>query len=156
MISLALSAFSQRLLNIEDSNVRAGMNPVRLSDLRGMLDTCVFEAEPERKRCLRELEATLADMQPVATDRHGFKTVVAEANVAFLKPSYIKMLAEKGGPFPRRQDLKPAGLYMGVLPPGRIFSVSHGWASEFHPSPRGLTMRRLAAKLAKLGAQRCE
>ena len=47
--------------------------------------------------------------------------IVHEAQVAFLKPGYIKLLARTRGPFPRRQDLRRSGLHIGELPPGRIF-----------------------------------
>ena len=41
----------------------------------------------------------------------------------------------------------------GAPPPkARKFSLSYGWASQFHPSPTGSKMRELAAALEKLGA----
>ena len=68
---------------------------------------------------------------------------------------YIKELAEKKGPFPRHQDLKSgpqAEGYFEGLPPGRKFSLSHGWSSEMHPCPSGAKLKRLAVTLEKHGA----
>ena len=72
---------------------------------------------------------------------------------AWLKVSYVRYRAVKGGPFPRRQDLR-AGSHIKGAPPAfaRKFVVSHAWASEFHPSPTGQTMRFLAAELDRLNA----
>ena len=147
MASLALSTFCQRILNSSDANIQT-----KLINLRGMLDECEFEPAAEKAACLNMLKASLSRMLPVATDLHGFRTVVREAKVAFLRPGYIRQLASRHGPFPRRQDLKPEGLHDGVLPPGRIFSLSHGWGSEMHPSPSGKTLRRLVEKLDLLNA----
>ena len=58
-----------------------------------------------------------------------------------------------GAPFPRQQDLNPDAVHVG-LPPGRRFTLSHGWSSEFHPCPSGVKMQRLAAKLVELGADK--
>ena len=152
MAKLALSAFCQRILNSPDTSLYVGADPSRLVHLQGMLDGCTFSTTAEYETSLRLLKASLSKMLPVASDLHGFKAVVREAKVAFLRPGYIRLLARRHGPFPRRQDLKSEGLYDGVLPPGRIFSVSHGWSSEMHPSPSGQTLRLLVAKLDELGA----
>lgn len=147
MATLALATLCQRLLNSSDANIQT-----RLIDLRGMLDECEFESSEEKAACLSMLKISVSRMLPVATDRHGFRTVVREAKVAFLRPGYIRQLASRHGPFPRRQDLKPEGLHDGTLPPGRIFSLSHGWGSEMHPSPSGKTLQRLVEKLDLLNA----
>ena len=147
MTTLALSTFCQRLLNSSDTNIQT-----RLIDLRGMLDECECESGVEKASCLRMLRTSVSRMLPVATDLHGFRTVVREAKVAFLRPGYIRQLAGRQGPFPRRQDLKPEGLHDGTLPPGRIFSVAHGWGSEMHPSPSGKMLQRLVEKLDQLNA----
>ena len=98
------------------------------------------------------LKRTLRDVRPIVDDRHGFEIICNETQLHWVKVGYIKQLAQQGGPFPRQQDLNPDGLYIGVLPPGRKWSLSHGWSSEMHPSPSGEKMRRLAAKLESLGA----
>ena len=49
------------------------------------------------------------------------------------------------------QDLHPDTVHVG-LPPGRKFSLSHGWSTEMHPDPSGSKMARLAAKLVELEA----
>lgn len=64
---------------------------------------------------------------------------------------YIKKLARKVGPFPRQQDLPSSAAHIG-MPPGKMYTLSHGWASEMHPSPGGSKLRRLAAQLTKLNA----
>ena len=82
----------------------------------------------------------------------GFEVLLLEAQVALVKPGYIKQLAQRQGPYPRRQDLRLDGLHVGVRPPGRIFSVSYGWASEYHPSPSGVKLQELAEALERFGA----
>jgi len=152
MATLALSAFCQRILNTSDTNVCEGTDPARLTNLRGMLDASTFNSKAEHDKTLGLLKVSLSKMLPVEIDRHGFRTVVHKAKVAFLRPGYIRLLARRHGPFPRRQDLKPEGVHDSVLPPGRMFSVSHGWASEMHPSPSGRTLQLLVDQLDKLGA----
>ena len=69
-----------------------------------------------------------------------------------LQVGYLKKLArEDKGPFPRQQDIPPDAVHVG-LPPGRKFSLSHGWASEMHPCPSGAKLRRLVEELDKAGA----
>jgi len=152
MAKLALRAYCQRLMNASDADVRVGVDPERFTNLQQTLDWCVFRDRAERKSALKMLKMAISTMQPVSHDQQGFKMIVHQAQVAFLKPGYVKLLARTHGPFPRRQDLRLDGLHVGVLPPGRIFTVSHGWASEMHPSPGGATLRRLALKLEELGA----
>ena len=57
---------------------------------------------------------------------------------------YLKKLALKRQrmPFPRQQDIPPDAVHVG-LPPGRKFSLSHGWSSEMHPCPSGAKLKRL-------------
>ena len=74
----------------------------------------------------------------------------AGVQLRWLKVGYVKKLAQRDGPFPRQQDLNPAGVHVG-MPPGRKFSLSHGWSSEMHPCPNGAKLKRLAAKLEELG-----
>ena len=65
---------------------------------------------------------------------------------------YIKKLARKEGPFPRQQDLPSGAAHIG-MPPGKMYTLSHGWASEMHPSPSGAKLKRLAAQLKNLNAK---
>ena len=86
-------------------------------------------------------------------DRLGFQRFCLHAEICWLKVSYCRYRARKGGPFPRRQDLR-AGAYIKGSPPqfARKFVVSHAWASEYHPSPTGHTLKLLAHELDELGA----
>ena len=66
---------------------------------------------------------------------------------------YLKKLALKRQrrPFPRQQDIPPDAVHVG-LPPGRKFSLSHGWSSEMHPCPSGAKLKRLVRELDEAGA----
>ena len=71
----------------------------------------------------------------------------------WLKISYLKKLAKDGGMLPRQQDLKHGGYHIGTPHAGgRKFSLSHGWASQIHPSPDGGKIKRLLEVLARYGA----
>jgi len=66
----------------------------------------------------------------------------------------VRSWAAKGGPFPRCQELPDDGILVGSPPAGlRKFVVSHGWASEVHPSPSGAKMRLLAEALDRQEAR---
>ena len=88
----------------------------------------------------------------MATDDKGFEIFVRDANIAFVRAPYVKKLAKRGGPCPRRQDLDQNGLIIGRVPKGRALSVSHAWDTQYHISPSGSKMKRLAETLEKLGA----
>lgn len=147
-VSRTLSSYCQRILNAKD----AAVEPENLMDIRTLLQKCTFGGEGEMRRLLGALETAVGRLQPVSLDSHGLETVAHKANVGFIKPGYIYKLASRGGPFPRRQDASSDGMYVGKLPPGKLWAVSHGWASEMHPSPSGNKLGLLAAKLRELGA----
>ena len=92
----------------------------------------------------------LLKVEATYSDAHGFARICGEVQLQWLKVGYIKRLAAHGGPFPRQQDLNHDGVFVG-MPPGRKFSLSHGWSSEMHPCPSGAKLKRLAATLTKLG-----
>ena len=69
---------------------------------------------------------------------------------------YIAKLADFGMAFDGSASASTASATSSNkgAPPAfaRKFVVSHAWASEFHPSPTGQTMRFLAAELDRLNA----
>ena len=74
----------------------------------------------------------------------------AEANIAWLPYPYVKELAKKGGPFPRRQCLDQRRLIVGKVPAGRKIVVSHGWDTAFHISPNGTKMALIVEEMQRL------
>lgn len=65
---------------------------------------------------------------------------------------YLRRLARRAAPCPRRQDLDQDQLIKGHVPQGRLFVVSHTWDSEAHFSPSNSKLRELDRVLTKLGA----
>ena len=65
---------------------------------------------------------------------------------------YVKDLASRAGPFPRRQCLQPSRLIAGRVPRGRKLVVSHAWDTAFHISPSGAKMRLVLEEMERLGA----
>jgi len=112
---------------------------------------CYFESTSERERCTGQLHATLRKIKATAADADGFAKICDVIQLRWIKVGYLKKLAQRDGPFPRHQDLNVDGVHVGQ-PPGRKFSLSHGWASETHPCPSGAKLKRLAEKLDLLGA----
>ena len=148
MVSLILTSYCQRIINAKEDT---RLDPRKLSDPNALLDACEWDTPADRRRLDALLRRTLKDVRPIAHDRHGFETICNEIQLHWVKVGYIKQLARQRGPFPRQQDLHPDGVHIG-LPPGRKWSLSHGWSSEMHPCPSGIKMQRLAAKLEALGA----
>ena len=97
------------------------------------------------------LEQVIRRLTPVAHDSLGFENFIKAANIAWVPLDYIKELSEKGGPFPRRQDLDQQRLIVGKVPPGRKIVVSHGWDTASHISPSGSKMRLLYFEMHRLG-----
>merc|ERR1719454_2012118 len=75
-----------------------------------------------------------------------------QAQLVWLKVSYLRWLVARGGPFPRRQDLHSGGFYLGIPPVCRKFVVSSPWAAANHPSPSGMKLVNVFISLVKLGA----
>ena len=148
---LALSAHCQRILNADDDVVKAGLHLETLIDLPKTLAACRYDSPSDFERLALLLERVIARMKPVSADADGFRMLCERAQIAWLKVWYVKELAALHGSFPRRQDLKPEGIVVGV-PPGKKWVVSHPWASQFHPSPSGSKMVALAQQLEALGA----
>ena len=119
--------------------------------LRNWLDGCSFESDEERSQCYRTLQGAFNRAGPIWRDEGGLAKLCKRAQIHWVKVGYIKSLAQRGGPFPRQQDLDQDSAFVGRLPPGRMISVSAGWAAQFHPSPSGEHLKRIAAELTHLG-----
>ena len=125
MAKVLLSSYCQRIMNAKDKRLHNALNPERLVDLNGVLDKCHFDSPDHHRRVVSQLNRALKTLQPILLDRDGFAKICAEVQLHWLKVGYIKQLAAKEGPFPRQQDLNSEGVHKG-LPPGRMFSLSHG------------------------------
>jgi hypothetical protein len=123
------------------------------------------------------LRRAFGAMVPVFEDTLGFRSFCIAAEIAWVKIGYLRHFVRQlatavattsgamavtmdgasaaggGRPFPRRQELPRGTFYVGLPPAGtRSYVVSHGWATEHHPSPSGLKLRRLVAALDADGA----
>lgn len=147
MAKLILSSYCQRIINAKDARLGHVLQPTRLVDLQGSL----AKLAGGQSLFIKQLARRLKDVQPILLDRHGFEVICKEVQIQWVKVGYIKKLAKTSGPFPRQQDLHPDAVHVG-LPPGRKFSLSHGWFTEMHPDPSGSKMARLAATLIELDA----
>ena len=98
------------------------------------------------------LESVIGRLRPIPVDREGFRTLCETAYLCFPKVWYLRRLAAKvpTGPFPRQQELRREGCVFGYPTGCKIFSVTHAWASEFHPSPTGELLGRHATHLSTL------
>mmetsp|Transcript_24046 Transcript_24046/g.59669 ORF Transcript_24046/g.59669 Transcript_24046/m.59669 type:complete len:605 (-) Transcript_24046:72-1886(-) len=169
MVKLILSSYCQRIINAkEPSNkdvmdpkkratlmlnlrtIKDVLDPKKLADVQGLLDERAFKSPAERRSIIASMNETFRYIKPIKTDQHGFNLICEIVQVRWLKISYVKDLARKRGPFPRMQDLKTDGVYVG-LPPGRKITLSHGWSAEMHPCPSGEKMERLVQKLEAYG-----
>ena len=155
MFENTLGAYCQQIVNSYEKEVKEGLDPTRLSSPEKLFQhELLFEQEKDREIAFSELQRACAMMTPVPRDADGFSAFCTNADIAWLTVGYVKELARRGGPFPRRQELdrRPENSIVGVVPPGRKFVVSHCWESEFHPSPSGKQFQLLVAELKKLGA----
>ena len=153
MAALVLSTFCQRIMNPVDSGVQKAVDPKRLGDLKSMFKECTFNSDSEREDFEVRVHETLKKIAKIKDDKHGFDEICKEVQLRWLKISYLKKLAKDGGMLPRQQDLKHGGYHIGTPPAGgRKFSLSHGWASQIHPSPDGGKIKRLLEVLARYGA----
>jgi hypothetical protein len=155
MFENILGAYCQQIVNSYEPKVKEGLDPTRLSGAEQLFrHELTFQVEKDRMIALSELQRACAMMTPVPRDDEGFRAFCINADIAWLTVGYVRELAGRGGPFPRRQELdrRPESSVVGVVPPGRKFVVSHCWESEFHPSPSGKQFLLLIAELDKLGA----
>ena len=157
MLDVVLPAYCQRIIGLRSDAeamalIRTGTDPARFEDLQDLfLRTLHTPWEGNRLLVWGLLRDALIRMPPVRHDAVGFNRFCDEGQIAWLRVGYIRELAGRGGPFPRRQELRPDGYIVGAPPAGRrTLVVSHGWETEVHPNPSGSKMRRLADTLARL------
>ena len=156
MAMLALVAFCQRIVNLDNEDVKKGLNLDNLMDLPNLL----APLQSDHKTFLRvasTLEAVIKHLKPVAEDEKGFKVLCSEGDIAWVKATYLKELqrampTDGGRPFPRRQDLDQSKLFTGEPPKRKAIVVSHGWDTAFHISPSGEKLDLLVKALERVGA----
>ena len=156
MAMLALVAFCQRIVNHNNEAIKEGLNLDNLMDLPNLL----APLQSDHKTYLRvafTLDDVIKHLKPAAEDEKGFKIFCSEANIAWVKATYLKELQRatptRGGrPFPRRQDLDQSKLIKGVPPKRKAIAVSHGWDTAFHISPSGRKLDLLVDALERFDA----
>ncbi|MDC0526215.1 hypothetical protein OAO87_04355 [bacterium] len=156
--SLALATFCQQLAAPKDADgkfkrlVREGLGPRRFVDLPATLAECHFADRSEYEATLAMLESVIHQLRPIAMDKEGFKMMCEEAQLCWPKVWYLRALAERGGAFPRQQDVQPDGCVVGYPVGCKLFVVSHAWESQYHPAPSGAKLQRLVTTLDQLQA----
>lgn len=150
MMDIVLAAYCQQLVSLDGDSasqelITAGTNPGRFDDLQDLfLKKLSVGPLIARDIVWNALDCTLKQLVPIRKDFVGFAHFCNKTQIAWLYVGYVKQLVIRGGPFPRRQELHPAGYLVGVPPAGaRKFVVSHCWETEVHPNPAGGKMRRL-------------
>ena len=98
------------------------------------------------------LDNVVRSINPVSIDSLGFEVFCEEAQIAWLRISYVKKLATRSGPCPRRQEVDPNGIIVGRVPKGKKFVLSHCWAAEAHIDPTGMKLARVFEELQGLRA----
>ena len=155
MLENTLGAYCQQIVNSDDHAVMKGLDPTRLSDVETLFRELIFADETDRGVALEALQTACSRMTPVPEDANGFRAFCEKSAVAWLTVGYVRELARRSGPFPRRQELdrRPECTITGSVPPGRKFVVSHCWEAEFHPSPSGRQLQLLMVELEALNAK---
>jgi len=150
-----LSSFTQRIVNSRTPLVKAHLKPEFLAEIQSKLidGTLYFETEGHRARALRMKTWLWSAMPEAREDAVGFQTICREAGFHWIKVSFVRFLADRGGPAPRCQDL-PAGTYIvGEVPQGcQPFVLSYSWSSHLHFAPGGGKMKQLREALDALHA----
>lgn len=157
MLDVVLPAYCQRIIGLRSDAkamalIRSGTDPSRFEDLQDLFLTQLrTNWEGNRTLVWGLLKDALMTMPPVRHDAVGFNRFCEEGEIVWLRVAYVHELAGRGGPCPRRQELRPDGYLVGAPPAGRRkLVVSHGWETEVHPSPSGAKMRRLSKTLTRL------
>jgi hypothetical protein len=105
MAFIALSTFCQRLVNASDPHVASRVQLDDLLDLPTTLLRCQRAGdsplELDRISCL--LDRVIRALRPISEDSVGFQVLCMEAQLAWLPAPYVRELATRAGPFPRRQ-----------------------------------------------------
>jgi len=153
---LMLAAYCQRVVNSSHPVVKSMITPDSLTDPVGAIREGVRSqrlhidfASDIDNMILPNMRRAFGSMLPVYDDHRGFRSFCVAAEIAWVKVSYVRRFValtnmNGGRTFPRRQELPRGTFYVGLPPESRrMYVVSHGWATEHHPSPSGLTLRRL-------------
>ena len=159
---LLLAAYCQRVINAGHPVVNSMIAPDSLSDPIGMIREGVSSGRLNMKdpsdidtTIVPNLQRAFGSMKPMYADERGFSSFCIAAEIAWIKVGYVRryvaLLDASPGelrPFPRRQELPRGTFYVG-LPPDhrRKYVVSHGWATEHHPSPSSVKLRQLLAAI---------
>ncbi|CAK0848336.1 unnamed protein product [Prorocentrum cordatum] len=153
-VDVILAAYCQRIVSLQSDSeaqklIQTGTDPARFENIKelftqlGGTTTAAWDV----------LVTSLKELVPIPRDAVGFAHFCSQSQIAWLMVSYVRELARRGGPVPRRQEMRLGGYLVGAPPRGvRKFVVSHGWETEVHPNPSGSKMRRLVEKLGQLGA----
>ena len=160
MSELTIAAYCERIVNANDEEVkrhiRADMlsNPVRsLRD--GIKDgklKLTFPADVEEK-IIPMMRDSLSALVPVREDEVGFNSFCDASQISWVRVRYLRHVAASGTLLLRRQELPRGTFIVGAPPQGRTrYVVSHGWATENHPTPTGARIAQLVAALDKAGA----
>ena len=149
------STLCQRIVNAKDPSVSEHMIPEWLVGWRGRLhDSMQFVNGAHDRDFVEGLTEKWASQLPAArVDAVGFVVTCAVANFRFVRCDYLRDLAVRGGPSPRRQDLPRGAFVDGHVPAGRqLWVLSYPWSAQTHPSPDGKKVRELVCELDKYGA----
>ena len=116
-------------------------------------DSMQFQRERFREEGEGLVKNWASQLPAARVDAVGFVVTCAVANFRFVRCHYLRHLAARGGPSPRRQDL-PHGTYVdGHVPFGQqLWVLSYPWSAQTHPSPAGKKVRELVCELDKYGA----
>ena len=157
---LLLAAYCQRVINSGDPVVKSMISPDTLVDPISMIREGVRSGQLHMKEqselenfIVPNLRRALGTMLPVRDDHRGFRSFCLAAQMGWIKVSYVRRFVAHistygDRPFPRRQELPRGTFYEGLPPEGRRkYVVSHGWATEHHPSPSGMKLCKLLAAI---------
>ena len=147
------SSLCQRIVTAKEPAVSEHMVPEWLVGWRERLQDMAFTVKSDRGRVEAMVARTVADFPVAKTDAVGFVVACAMANYRFVRCWFLRELAARGGPSPRRQDL-PDNCYVdGHVPVGQqLWVVSYPWSAQTHPSPGGQKIRELVRELDNQGA----
>jgi len=100
MALLALSCFSQRIVNIDNLLVTSAIDLKVLQNLPDVVTSLHADEEEVLERVSSMLDQVAHDLQPVQTDERGFEILCEESQLAWVRAPYLKALAERGGACP--------------------------------------------------------
>ena len=148
-----MSTLCQRIVNSKDPSVSQHMVPEWLVGWRARYASMKFRDCPDSDYFARVIKSWAFWLPAARVDAVGFVVTCAVANFRFVRCHYLRQLAARGGPSPRRQDL-PRGTFVdGHVPAGgTLWVLSYPWSAKTHPSPAGEKVRELVRELDKFGA----